>query len=183
MVRCPCSHRRNSPSRKETADPYPYSPTHAKTSAQLARLERWSRNGITTCVKPGTAAGECGVGNIRKKGAQLSFTYLYNVAFESAVQELASSWAQAGIKLSLEGKAGPAVVGTAFTPCTAGKACPWRSPTGVADGSTSPTTTRAVRDLRHRCSSANAGGYSDPTADRYIVATNPLVVAVVPVHL
>ena len=154
-------------SRQETANPYPYSPSHAKA---LLSSHGWNvvPNGITTCAKPGTAADECGAGI--PKGAQLSFTYLYYVALSPQVQELASSWAQAGIKLLLEGKSGPDVIGVASTACSAGKACPWEIafwgggwyyvpdyyPTGEQLFATGATTT----------------GYSDLTADKLIVATH-----------
>ena len=75
----------------------------------------------TTCAKPGTGANECGAGI--PKGAALNFNYLYYngaVSFDNQIKELATTWAQAGIKLNLEGKAFGDVISAAATPCTAG---------------------------------------------------------------
>ena len=100
----------------ESKNPYPYSPSHAKA---LLTSHGWKvvLNGVTTCAKPGTAADECGAGI--KAGEGLSFQYLYQsgvVSFDAQIQELASSWAQAGIKLQLEAKAFGDVISAAFTP-------------------------------------------------------------------
>jgi len=68
-----------------------------------------------------------------RKGRQLSFQYLYEsgvTAFDNQIRELASSWAQAGIKLQLEPKSFGDVISTAATPCVAAKACPWTSQLG-----------------------------------------------------
>ena len=156
-------------SRSESADPYPYSPSHAKA---LLSSHGWKvvPNGITTCVKPGAAANECGTDIA--KGAQLSFTYLYNVAYGSPVREMASSWAQAGIKLLLEGKSSSAVVGAAFTPCTTSKTCTWEIAFWGGGWEYAPDIYPSGEEIFATGAGSNAGGYSDPTADRYIVATN-----------
>ena len=83
-----------------------------------------------------------------RKRHPLSFQYLYEsgvVAFDNQIKELASSWAQAGIKLQLEPKAFGDVISTAATPCVPARHVRGRSPTGAADGSTGRTTTRQVR--------------------------------------
>ena len=156
-------------SRQETTDPYPYSPPHAKA---LLSSHGWKvvPNGITTCVKPGTAPDECGAGI--PKGDQLSFTFLYYVAFRPPVQEMASSWARAGIKLLLEAKPGPDVIGVAFTPCTAGKACPWEMAFWGGGWIYGPDYYPTGEQIFATGAGSNAGGYSDPTADKYIEATN-----------
>ena len=155
-------------SRQESANPYPYSPSHAKA---LLRSHGWDviPNGFTTCVKPGAAADECGAGI--GKGAQLSFTFLYYDACSAEVQEIASSLAQAGVKLSLEGKSGPDVVGAAFTPCTARKAC-WEIADWGGGWLYQPDFYPTGEGIFATGAGANAGGYSDPTADKYIAATN-----------
>ncbi len=85
---------------------------------------------------------------------------------------MAASWAQAGIKLLLEGKSGPDVIGVAFTPCTPGKACPWETADWSGGWEYLPDIGPTGEPIFATGPGANAGGYSDPTADRYIVATN-----------
>ena len=50
--------------------PYPYSPSHAKA---LLTSHGWKvvPNGVTTCVRPGTAADDCGAGIRRGRAAEL----------------------------------------------------------------------------------------------------------------
>ncbi|MGD0439443.1 MAG: ABC transporter substrate-binding protein [Acidimicrobiales bacterium] len=156
---------------QETANPYPYSPSHAKA---LLTSHGWNvvPNGISTCAKPGTAADECGA-HI-PKGAQLSFSYLYYngaVSFNSQIEEMASSWEQAGIKLQLEGKAFPDVIGVAL-PCAAGKACPWEIANWGGGWDYSPDYYPTGEEIFATGAGSNSGGYSDATADQLIVATN-----------
>jgi peptide/nickel transport system substrate-binding protein len=156
---------------QESSNPYPYNPAHAKA---LLSSHGWNvvPNGVTTCVKPGTAANECGKGI--PKGAQLSFTYLYYngaVSFNSQVQELRSSWAQAGISLQLQGKAFGDVIGVAL-PCIAGKACPWEIANWGGGWDYAPDYYPTGEEIFTTGAGSNSGAYSDPTADKLIVATN-----------
>jgi peptide/nickel transport system substrate-binding protein len=157
---------------QESSDPYPYSPSHAKS---LLTLHGWKvvPNGVTTCVKPGRAADECGAGI--RKGAPLSFQYLYEsgaVSFNAQVQELASSWAQAGIKLQLEPKSFGQVISTAATPCAAGKACPWDIANWGGGWVYAPDYYPTGEEIFASGAGSNFGDYSDPTADTLIKATD-----------
>src|SRR5262249_33854595 len=76
--------------------PYTVSLSRAKS---LLSQHGWSvrPNGTSTCVRPGTAAGECGAGIA--KGAALSFTAAYAAGVTSVSQEM-QAWKSA---LSLVG--------------------------------------------------------------------------------
>ena len=157
---------------QESSNPYPYDPGHAKV---LLTSHGWKvvPSGVTTCVKPGTAAGECGAGI--GKGAQLSFQYLYEsgvTAFDNQIRELASSWAQAGIKLQLEPKSFGDVISTAATPCVAAKACPWDIANWGGGWISSPDYYPTGEEIFASGAGSNFGGYSDPKADALIKATN-----------
>jgi peptide/nickel transport system substrate-binding protein len=156
----------------ESKNPYPYDPAHAKA---LLSSHGWKvvPNGVTTCVKPGTAADECGAGI--KAGTGLNFQYLYQsgvVSFDAQIQEMASSWAQAGIKLQLEAKAFGDVISAAFTPCVAGKACPWDIANWGGGWIYSPDFYPTGEEIWATGAGSNAGQYSDPKADALIKLTN-----------
>ena len=156
----------------ESSNPYPYNPAHAKA---LLTAHGWKvvPNGLTTCVKPGAAPNECGAGI--KAGEGLSFQYLYQsgvVSFDAQIQELASSWAQAGIKLQLEEKAFGAVISTAFTPCVPNKACPWDIANWGGGWVYSPDFYPTGEEMFATAAGSNAGQYSDPKADALIKLTN-----------
>ena len=157
---------------QESSNPYPYNPSHAKS---LLASHGWTvvPNGVSTCAKPGTAANECGA-NI-PKGAKLSFQYLYEsgaLAFDNSIKELASSWAQAGISLQLEPKAFGDVISAAFTPCVAGKACPWDIANWGGGWIYSPDFYPTGEEIFATGAGSNAGQFSDPTADALIKLTN-----------
>jgi len=157
---------------QESDNPYPYSPSHAKS---LLSSHGWTvvPNGTTTCTRPGTAANECGKGIA--KGAAMNFQYLYAngmISFVSQVKELQSSWAQAGIKLTLEGKSFGDVISTAATPCTPGKACPWDIANWGGGWSYSPDYYPTGEEIFATGAASNFGLYSDKVNDANIELTN-----------
>jgi peptide/nickel transport system substrate-binding protein len=90
-----------------TNAPYPYSVAAAKT---LLTSHGWKvvPNGVSTCQKPGTGAGECGAGI--PKGTPFEFTWAYltptTVVQQSLESEaVASQAAKIGIKINLVSKA------------------------------------------------------------------------------
>jgi peptide/nickel transport system substrate-binding protein len=156
---------------QENSNPYPYSPAHANA---LLSSHGWNvvPNGVSTCVKPGTAANECGAGI--PKGAPLTFSYLYPTdggLLSSQTQEQRSSFEQAGINLQLEGKPFGLVVSVTL-PCTAGKACPWEIANLGSAWIYVPDYYPTGEEIFATGAASNLGGYSDPTADKYIAATD-----------
>jgi peptide/nickel transport system substrate-binding protein len=157
---------------QEKSDPYPYSPSHA---IGLLKSHGWNvvPDGTSTCARPGTKPDECGAGI--RAGAKMSFNYLYfngATAFNSQQQELKSSWAQAGINLSLEGKAFGDVLTVAATPCTPGKACPWDIANWGGGWVYSPDIYPTGEEIFASGASQNFGDYSDSHDDALIKATN-----------
>ena len=158
-------------SKMESANPYPYSPSNAKA---LLSSHGWNvvPNGVTTCARPGTAKNECGAGIA--KGAQLEFSYLYYngvTNFNAQIQEMATSWEQAGIKLNLAGKSFGDVIGAAL-PCAAGKPCNWDLANWGGGWDYAPDYYPTGEEIFTTGAGSNSGGYSDKTNDANIVATN-----------
>jgi peptide/nickel transport system substrate-binding protein len=91
----------------------------------LLRSNGWAiKNGVQTCVHPGSSAGDCGA-HIAA-GTQLKFSLIYATGtdwMESAVKELVSNAALAGITVTARAEAFDTVVGTATTSCAHG--CSW----------------------------------------------------------
>lgn len=94
------------------------------------------------------------------------------MSFNAQIQELASSWAQAGIKLQLEPKSFGQVISTAATPCVAGKACPWDIANWGGGWVYAPDYYPTAEEIFASGAGSNFGGYSDPTADALIKATD-----------
>jgi peptide/nickel transport system substrate-binding protein len=156
----------------ESSNPYPYNPTKAK---KLLSSHGWTvaPNGITTCTKPGTGSNECGAGIAQR--AAMNFNYLYMsgaVSFTSMVQELQTSWEQAGIHLTLVGKSFNLVISAAATPCTAGKACPWDIANSGGGWIYSPDSYPTGEEIFATGSGSDFGEYSSPKADKLIALTN-----------
>ena len=158
--------------RQESSNPYPYSPSHARS---LLSSHGWKvvPGGVSTCVRPGSASGECGAGI--DKGTGLSFDYLYfdsGASFDAMIKKLASSWARAGIKLRLEPKPFAQVVSIAFSPCVAGKACPWDIANWDGGWVYSPDYYPTGEEIFATGAGSNSGQYSNAVADQLIKATN-----------
>ena len=133
----------------KAGDPFPYNPGKAKS---LLSGNGWkvTPGGVSTCVKPGTAAGDCGAGVTA--GSSLSFNMVYATGLSwvaSEMTQLQSNVSSIGVKLSLSPKPFNQVVAL-------GAATAWRPrsratgtwPTGAWAGRSRRTTTRAAR----RCS-------------------------------
>jgi len=156
---------------EESSDPYPYSPEKAKS---LLSSHGWQvvTNGVTTCVRPGTKADECGAGI--PKGATLSFNYLYykdSGTFDGQIKELAVSWAIAGIKLQLVPMGFDALISAAATPCVAHKACSWDIANWGNGWFYTPDFYPTGEEIFATGAGSNFGQYSDPEADQLIKAT------------
>jgi len=156
---------------QESSNPYPYSPSEAKS---LLSSHGWDvvPNGVTTCTRPGTKADECGAGILR--GAPLSFDYLYYKSagsFESQIRELATTWELAGIRLQLEPMAFDALISAAATPCVARKACSWDIANWGNGWFYTPDFYPTGEEIFSTGAGSNFGQYSDPKADQLIKAT------------
>jgi peptide/nickel transport system substrate-binding protein len=156
----------------KSGNPFPYDPTKAKS---LLTSHGWKvvPSGVSTCVKPGTGAGECGAGI--KAGQGLSFTLPYATGtswIESEMTQLQSNAASIGIKLNLDPKPFAQVIATAGGNCVAAKIpCNWDMANWGGGWSFSPDYEPTGEQLFLSGVVANSGGYSDPTDDSMINGT------------
>ena len=149
-------------------DPYPYSPS---TAAALLKGHGWSvvPNGVDSCQKPGTAAGDCGAGI--PKGAQLNINWFYTnsppiAGLES--QALASSAAQVGIKINVTAKTFNFLIQNYDNPSAKSNITKWDvNDFGGFTNSVYPST----NTIFNTPGTYNIGSYSDPKADSLIAAS------------
>jgi peptide/nickel transport system substrate-binding protein len=153
----------------EKSNPYPYNPGKAKS---LLSAHGWKvvPGGTTTCEKAGTGSNECGAGI--PKGAKLAFTLQYASGLtitSNTMNAEKSSWAQAGIKVTLTSASFSSVIGTAI-PCPSG--CAWQMQNWGAGWVFAPDYYPTGEDLFQSGAGSNSGNYSDATNDANIKATN-----------
>ncbi len=155
----------------ERANPYPYAPAVAR---RLLSGHGWRvrPSGITTCVRPGTGTDDCGGGI--PKGTGLTFHVTYwngQPGLPQAMQFLATSFSQAGVKLSLEGEP-LGSVNSSYSLCKPHQPiCKWQMISGGLAWTYLPDFYPTGEELFASTGASNASGFSDPTADRLIVAS------------
>jgi peptide/nickel transport system substrate-binding protein len=156
----------------KAGDPFPYNPGKAKS---LLARHGWKvvPSGTTTCVKPGTAAGDCGAGIAT--GTALSFNLPYATGFQWISQELLalqSNAASIGIKLNLEPKPFNEVIALAGGNCVVAKIpCDWDIADWGGGWSFSPDYLPTGEQLFLSGAIANSGGYANPADDALINKT------------
>lgn len=151
------------------SDPYPYNVAKAK---QLLSSHGWKvvPNGTTTCARPGKASDDCGAGIA--KGAKLAFTLQYasgQSIITNTMNAEKSSWAQAGINISLTSASFDTVIGNA-TPCPTG--CSWELENWGAGWIFAPDYYPTGEEIFESGAGSNSGNFSTPTNDANIKATN-----------
>ena len=154
----------------EKSNPYPYNPSKAKT---LLSSHGWKvvPGGTSTCTKPGTGKGECGAGI--QKGAKLAFNLQYVTGQASLTQQMnaeKSSWAQAGINVTLSGASFTTVTGNAVA-CTGGQSCSWEMQYWGGGWVFAPDYYPTGESIFQTGAGSNYGSYNDKTNDSNIAAT------------
>jgi peptide/nickel transport system substrate-binding protein len=156
----------------KAGDQFPYNPTKARS---LLASNGWKVNpgGVTTCVKPGTAAGDCGKGIAAGTALSFNFSYATGLQWISLeLQQLQSNAAAIGIKLSLAPKPFAQVVAASAGNCVAAKiSCAWDMADWGLGWSFAPDYYPTGETLFTTGSLANASGYSDPGDDSMINQT------------
>ena len=155
----------------EQTNMYAYNPAGAK---KLLTAHGWSaEHGVSTCVRPGTAATECGAGV--GAGTTLSMTLLYSSgtpAFQNVIEAMESAATSAGIRLQLRSEPADSV-SAALTRCTpAQAACSWQL---IADGNGwgyGLDYQPSGDEILATGAGANWGSYSSATADSLINQTH-----------
>jgi peptide/nickel transport system substrate-binding protein len=145
-------------SKLENTNPYPYSPTKAKA---LLVDNGWKvvPNGTDTCIKPGTATGDCGAGI--PAGTPLKFTEQYASGVPTSTEEdtaMKASWASQGINVTLSGASFDTVIGNAIA-CPNG--CSWQIQEWNGGWTFAPDYYPSGEDLFELGSEANYGDYNN----------------------
>jgi peptide/nickel transport system substrate-binding protein len=146
-------------------NPYPYSPAKAK---QLLKSHGWTvkPGGTSVCAN----AAKCGV----PAGTPLSFTlqYVGGSPFEDQLmQSQKSSWAQAGIHVSLTTGTFDTVLGNAVPCGSSSSNCSWQAANWGGGWIFSPDYYPSGEDLFQTGASSNSGSYSNKQMDSLIKAT------------
>lgn len=148
---------------------YAYSPSAATS---LLRAHGWKvvPGGQTTCVKPGTGAGECGAGIPR--GTPIKFTLAVTPASETASiplesEAFASAAKRVGIDIAITDKTFNYQIQNYNDGDPADKR--YENDWGAANwGEFGTTAYPTENEIFNTGGVQNFGGYSDPTADRLI---------------
>jgi peptide/nickel transport system substrate-binding protein len=150
--------------------PYPFSVAKATS---LLTSHGWSKvNGVMTCQKPGTGAGQCGAGIA--KGTPFRFTLEWatgSTSNQQVVSVYKSDASKAGIDIKLAGKSFNTIIGES-TPCKPGPKCTWdalRYGGWVFNG---PGFEPTGEPLFQTGAGSNSGSYSNPQMDSLINQTH-----------
>jgi peptide/nickel transport system substrate-binding protein len=157
---CP---KNNFATQKESSNPYAYDKAKA---ISLLKSNGWDvkPGGTTTCAD----AAKCGV----PAGTPLNIKLQYasgTASIDQLMQAEKSSWAQAGINVSLSTATFDTVIGVAV-PCS-GSSCTWQMENWGGGWIYAPDYYPSGEDLFQTGASSNAGTYSVPKADSLIKAT------------
>jgi peptide/nickel transport system substrate-binding protein len=159
-------------SQGKASNPFPYDPAKAKS---LLTSHGWKvvPSGVSTCVKPGTGAGECGAGIKMGQGMSFNFPYATGQAWvQSEMTQLQSNAASIGIKLNLEPKPFDQVLSIAGGNCVLAKLpCNWDMADWGLGWSFSPDYLPTGEELFLPTDLANSSGYSNATNDALISKT------------
>jgi peptide/nickel transport system substrate-binding protein len=156
----------------KSGDPFPYNPSKAMS---LLASNGWKVNsgGVSTCVKPGTAAGDCGAGITSGSSLNFSMTYATGLAWvQSEMTQLQSNASSIGIKLNLQPKPFNEVIAQSAGNCVAAKIpCNWDFADWGLGWSFAPDYYPTGETLFTTGSLANSSGYNDSKNDSLITQT------------
>lgn len=154
----------------QPTNPYPYNRTKA---ISLLRSHGWKvvPRGVDTCVSPGTGSGHCGPGI--PMGATLSFTLQYatGASSQATMEAEKSSWASAGIRVTISSAGFDTVVDDAAA-CSSGPSCSWEMENWGAGWIFSPDYYPTGEEIFSTGAEFNYGSYSDVTSDKLIRETD-----------
>jgi peptide/nickel transport system substrate-binding protein len=152
----------------EKSNPFPYNPAKAKA---LLSSNGWKvvPNGTDTCIKRGTAKGDCGAGI--PAGTPLKFQEQFATGVETSTEEdtaMKASWATEGINVQLSGASFNTVIGNAIA-CPNG--CSWQMQEWNGGWTFAPDYYPSGEELFQLGSEANYGDYSNAQNQTLIAAT------------
>jgi peptide/nickel transport system substrate-binding protein len=144
--------------------PYPFST--AKAASYLSN-NGWHvvPGGTTTCVKPGTASGDCGAGITKGEGISFNLDFESGVAtLTSEMNDLAAQAKKVGITLNLTTHPFATVIGSATNCKPTAPSCKWTAENWGAGWIYAPDYLPTGESLYMPHAVSNYGGYSDPKA-------------------
>lgn len=150
---------------------YPYDPKHA---TQLLQNNGWKvvAGGASTCISPGTAAGQCGAGV--KAGQKLSLNLVYSSGVPEVDQEMRafkSALSQVGIELNLSQAPTSDIFGE-IAPCKPTDAsCSWQMAYWGTGWEFAPDNFPSGEVAFSTGAVGNWGSYSNKTMDAKVTAT------------
>jgi len=128
--------------------------------------------GVTTCARPGSAAGECGAGV--KDGQPLQFTLMYPSGLpytDASMADLQSVARQVGIEISLD-QVTQATIAATIEPCSPeSPACSWEIGQYGTAWLFEPDHYPTGDEIFKTGALGNVNNYSDPAIDKLIAAT------------
>ena len=154
-----------------STNPYPFS---VSAAAKLLTANGWKvvPNGATSCIKPGTATGDCGKGIT--KGETISFNLDYasgTQSLQSEMLDLQSNAKQVGIAINLTQHPFGNVIGSAVACKPNQPVCKWTAENWGAGWIYAPDYYPTGETLFGTGSVANYGSYSDSKMDSVINQT------------
>jgi peptide/nickel transport system substrate-binding protein len=160
----------------KTGGPYPYSVT---TAVNTLKANGWKvvPSGTSTCIKPGTAKGDCGLGI--PMGTPLNFSEVYydgSTATTEITQFEVGQWGQAGIQVKTTGKGFTQVLAEAL-PCLPANDPPagctkWDLANWGGGWLFSPDYLPTGEEIFATGAGSNAGDYNSNENNTLIVDTN-----------
>ena len=158
-------------------NPYPFSVSAARA---LLIDHGWKvvPNGVTTCERAGTGAGDCG--KEIAAGERLDFTLLYPsglVYTDGSMVDLQSVAKQVGIEIALK-EVTPTTIASTILSCLPHQAaCSWQLGQYGAGWVFEPDHYPSGEEIFETGALGNVSNYSNPTTDRLIVATTKATAA------
>jgi peptide/nickel transport system substrate-binding protein len=153
----------------EKKNPYPYDPAAAKADLQK---NGWKivPNGTDTCIKPGTAAGDCGAGIPAGTPLSLNLQLASGVAaLTQMVSAEKSAWSSVGINVNVTQASFDTVIGNAVA-CPNG--CSWELQDWGGGWTYAPDYYPSGEDLFSLGAIADYGDYNDATNQKLIESTD-----------
>jgi len=156
---------------RASVNPYPFSVPAARA---LLAAHGWRvvPNGVSTCARPGSGAGECGAGV--KAGQPLQFTLMYPAGqpyTDGSMADLQSAAKQAGIEISLNQVTSATIAATILSCAPGSAACNWQIGNYGTAWIFAPDHYPSGEEIFQTGALGNVNNYSDPAVDKLIVAT------------
>jgi peptide/nickel transport system substrate-binding protein len=156
---------------RASVNPYPFSVPAAR-GLLAAHGWRVVPNGVSTCARPGSGAGECGAGV--KAGQPLVFTLMYPAGqpyTDGSMADLQSAAKQVGVEISLDQVTSATIAATILSCAPGSAACSWEIGNYGTAWIFAPDHYPSGEEIFQTGALGNVNNYSDPAVDTLILAT------------